>query len=112
MNVYFGWECFMCLEAMASLFSLPCMCACVCQCSCTRGCFESNASEFMVLAHDIRADVGGMAVEAAPSHQYSVTRCCCSPALSVAPSRGREAVGTNWSAGFPLNTRSTSVLCR
>lgn len=23
------------------------------------------------------ADVGGMAVEAESSHQYSVTRCCC-----------------------------------
>ena len=41
------------------------------------GCSTSNASHFITLAHDIRDNVGGMAVEVEPSHQYPVTFCCC-----------------------------------
>jgi len=36
---------------------------------------KSNASHFIMLAQ--QADGGGMAVEVEPSHQYSVTFCCC-----------------------------------
>jgi hypothetical protein len=37
---------------------------------------ESNASYFIMLAHGVRGEVGDMAVEAEPSHQYSVKFCC------------------------------------
>jgi len=37
---------------------------------------ESDASRFIMSAHDLR-DVGGMAVAVKPSHQYPVTLCCC-----------------------------------
>ena len=40
-------------------------------------CPKSNASCFVMLAHDIRSGGGGgMVVEIEPSHHYSLT-CCC-----------------------------------
>ena len=42
------------------------------------GCFKSNASYFFLWWPTMsEADVGHMAVEAEPCHQYSVTFCCC-----------------------------------
>jgi len=52
-------------------------------------CSESNASCFVILVHE-EADVGGMAVEAEPSHQYSVMFCSCVTDIS------REAI---WQSG-------------
>jgi len=38
---------------------------------------ESNASYCITLTHELRGMAGGMAVKAEPSHQDSITFCCC-----------------------------------
>ena len=41
------------------------------------GCFKNNVCYFMS-AHSVGDRYcGGMAVEIEPSHQYSITFCCC-----------------------------------
>jgi len=40
-------------------------------------CSKSTASYFILLAHGIRG--GCMAAEAEPSHQRSLSFCCCEP---------------------------------
>ena len=41
-------------------------------------CCKSNVSCFTVLAHNIsKVSIGGIAIEAEPSHQYSIMLCCC-----------------------------------
>jgi len=39
-------------------------------------CSKSNAFYFMILAARSEVNVGGMAVEIEPNHQYSFTGCC------------------------------------
>jgi len=41
------------------------------------GCSKINAFYLIILSTTSEADVGGMAVEVKPSHQYSFTFCCC-----------------------------------
>ena len=42
-----------------------------------KDCSECNASYFILLAYKVRGDGGNIAVETEPSHQYSITLCCC-----------------------------------
>ena len=42
-----------------------------------KGCFKSNASYFIMLAHDVRGECWWYGYRGWTFHQYSVTLCCC-----------------------------------